>query len=126
MRTDDGYRFSLGWSGNSEERRAVGELLETLNNRKSDLVVQAVWEYIQTHPEVAQPDSKVVIKVHATPTDEQMLAKIKRMVEESMQKILDNAKFTGMQTQVSTQQEELSEADLDDMLMNLDIFNQQP
>lgn len=126
MRTDDGYRFSLGWSSNSVERHAVGELLETLNNRKSDLVVQAVWEYIQMHPEVVQPDSKVVIKVHSTPTDEQMLAKIKRMVEESMQKILDNTKITGVQTQLSMQQEELSEEDLDDMLTNLDIFNQQP
>lgn len=126
MRTDDGYRFSLGWSNSSTEKRTVGELLEALNNRKSDLVVQAVWEYIQAHPEIVQPDTKVVISVHSTPTDEQMLAKIQRMVEDSVQKKLEGIKLIGNPEQAQDLPDGPSETDLDDMLANLDIFNQQP
>ena len=126
MRTNDGYRFSLGWSSCSVEKRAVGELLEALSNRKSDLVVQAVWEYMQAHPEVTQPDAKVVIKVHSTPTDEQMLEKIKRMIEDSLQQKLGHMKVSSTPDSVPEQPEGLTEEDLDDMLTNLDIFNQQP
>ena len=46
MLKDDKYRFCLGWSRDTAEKIAVGDLLEKLKNRKSDLVVQAVWEYI--------------------------------------------------------------------------------
>lgn len=126
MRTGDGYRFSLGWSNSSIEKRAVGELLEALSNRKSDLVVQAVWEYIQAHPEIVQPDTKVVISVHSTPTVEQMLAKIQRMVEDSVQKKLEGIKLIGNPEQAQDLPDGPSETDLDDMLANLDIFNQQP
>ena len=52
MLKDDKYRFSLGWSRDTAEKIAVGDLLEKLKNHKSDLVVQAVWEYIGNHPEV--------------------------------------------------------------------------
>lgn len=125
MRTDDGYRFSLGWSNSSTEKRTVGELLEALNNRKSDLVVQAVWEYIQAHPEIVQPGTKVVINVQSTPTDEQMLAKIKRMVEDSIQKKLEGKKLVDNPEQHQDAPNGPSETDLEDMLANLDIFNQQ-
>ena len=69
MRRDDKFRFSLGWSRDTAEKIAVGDLLERLKNRKSDLVVQAVWEYIGNHPEVMTEDAKIVISVHSTPTD---------------------------------------------------------
>ena len=64
MRRDDKFRFSLGWSRDTAEKIAVGDLLERLKNRKSDLVVQAVWEYIGNHPEVMTEDAKIVISVH--------------------------------------------------------------
>lgn len=57
MRRDDKFRFSLGWSRDTAEKIAVGDLLERLKNRKSDLVVQAVWEYIGNHPEVMTEDA---------------------------------------------------------------------
>ena len=83
MRRDDKFRFSLGWSRDTAEKIAVGDLLERLKNRKSDLVVQAVWEYIGNHPEVMTEDAKIVISVHSTPTDEQTFAKIQSMIDAS-------------------------------------------
>ena len=80
MRRDDKFRFSLGWSRDTAEKIAVGDLLERLKNRKSDLVIQAVWEYIGNHPEVMAEDAKIVISVHSTPTDKQTFSKIQRLV----------------------------------------------
>ena len=87
MLKDDKYRFCLGWSRDTTEKIAVGDLLERLKNRKSDLIVQAVWEYIGNHPEVMAENTKIVIAVHSTPTDEQKLAQIQRMIDASVEKL---------------------------------------
>ena len=122
MRRDDKYRFSLGWSRDTEEKVAVGDLLERLKNRKSDLIIQAVWEYIGNHPEVMEKDAKIVISVRATPTDEQAFAKIQSMIDASLEKMK-----AALKLQLEQEQPEApggpSEKDLDDMLKNLDIFD---
>lgn len=122
MRRDDKYRFSLGWSRDTAEKVAVGDLLERLKNRKSDLVIQAVWEYIGNHPEVMAEDAKIVISVHATPTDEQTLAKIQSMIDASLEKMKATLKLQLEQGQPESHSGP-SEKDLDDMLKNLDIFD---
>ena len=52
MRTSDGYRFGLQFKDSSDLHHQVGELLERLGNSKSKLVVSAMIEYIQAHPEI--------------------------------------------------------------------------
>ena len=126
MRRDDKYRFSLSWGRDTAEKIAVGDLLEKLKNRKSDLIVQAVWEYIRNHPEVMAENAKIVITVQSTPTDEQTLAKIQQMIDASVERIKDSMKF---QIQQEKQVEQaaptvLNQQDLDDMLDNLTIFDQ--
>ena len=126
MLKDDKYRFCLGWSRDTAEKIAVGDLLEKLKNRKSDLVVQAVWEYIGNHPEVMAENAKIVITVQSTPTDEQTLAKIQQMIDASVERLKDSMKF---QIQQEKQVEQvaptvLNQKDLDDMLDNLTIFDQ--
>ena len=126
MRRDDKYRFSLSWGRDTAEKIAVGDLLEKLKNRKSDLIVQAVWEYIGNHPEVMAENAKIVITVQSTPTDEQTLAKIQQMIDASVERIKDSMKF---QIQQEKQVEQvaptvLNQKDLDDMLDNLTIFDQ--
>ena len=123
MLKDDKYRFSLGWSRDTAEKIAVGDLLEKLKNRKSDLVVQAVWEYIGNHPEVMVESTKIVIAVHSTPTDEQKLAQIQSMIDASVEKLKASLKLQMEQGQ-QKKAGGPSEQDLDDMLSNLDIFNQ--
>lgn len=126
MRRDDKYRFSLSWGRDTAEKIAVGDLLEKLKNRKSDLIVQAVWEYIGNHPEVMAENAKIVITVQSTPTDEQTLAKIQKMIDASVERLKDSMKF---QIQQEKQVEQvaptvLNQKDLDDMLDNLTIFDQ--
>ena len=126
MRRDDKYRFSLSWGRDTAEKIAVGDLLEKLKNRKSDLIVQAVWEYIGNHPEVMAENAKIVITVQSTPTDEQTLAKIQQMIDASVERLKDSRKF---QIQQEKQVEQaaptvLNQQDLDDMLDNLTIFDQ--
>lgn len=126
MRRDDKYRFSLSWGRDTAEKIAVGDLLEKLKNRKSDLIVQAVWEYIGNHPEVMAENAKIVITVQSTPTDEQTLAQIQRMIDASLERLKDSMKF---QIQQEKQVEQaaptvLNQQDLDDMLDNLTIFDQ--
>ena len=123
MRRDDKYRFSLSWGRDTAEKITVGDLLEKLKNRKSDLIVQAVWEYIGNHPEVM---AEIVITVQSTPTDEQTLAKIQQMIDASVERLKDSMKF---QIQQEKQVEQvaptvLNQKDLDDMLDNLTIFDQ--
>ena len=126
MRRDDKYRFSLSWGRDTAEKIAVGDLLEKLKNRKSDLIVQAVWEYIGNHPEVMAENAKIVMTVQSTPTDEQTLAKIQKMIDASVERLKDSMKF---QIQQEKQVEQvaptvLNQKDLDDMLDNLTIFDQ--
>ena len=126
MRRDDKYRFSLSWGRDTAEKIAVGDLLEKLKNRKSDLIVQAVWEYIGNHPEEMAENAKIVITVQSTPTDEQTLAKIQQMIDASVERLKDSMKF---QIQQEKQVEQvaptvLNQKDLDDMLDNLTIFDQ--
>ena len=126
MRRDDKYRFSLSWGRDTAEKIAVGDLLEKLKNRKSDLIVQAVWEYIGNHPEVMAENAKIVITVQSTPTDEQTLAKIQQMIDASVERLKDSMKF---QIQQEKQVEQVAPTvlnlqDLDYMLDNLTIFDQ--
>ena len=126
MRRDDKYRFSLSWGRDTAEKIAVGDLLEKLKNRKSDLIVQAVWEFIGNHPEVMAENTKIVIAVQSTQTDEQILAQIQRMIDASMERLKDSMKLQVPQEQhgVQTAPAGPNQQDLDDMLDNLTIFDQ--
>ena len=126
MRRDDKYRFSLSWGRDTAEKIAVGALLEKLKNHKSDLIVQAVWEFIGNHPEVMAENTKIVIAVQSTQTDEQILAQIQRMIDASMERLKDSMKLQVPQEQhgVQTAPAGPNQQDLDDMLDNLTIFDQ--
>ena len=122
MLKDDKYRFCLGWSRDTVEKATVGDFLDKLNNRKSELIIQAVWEYIGNHPEVMAENTKIVLAVHATPTDEQRLAQIQSMIDASVEKLRAALKLQMEQGQ-REDNDRPSTQDLDDMLSNLDIFN---
>lgn len=126
MRRDDKYRFSLGWGRDTAEKIAVGDLLEKLKNRKSDLIVQAVWEYIGNHPEVMAENARIVITVQSTPTDEQTIAMIQSMIDAAVKKLKDSMKSQIEQEKQSAQVAPMgpNQQDLDDMLDNLTIFEQ--
>ena len=123
---DDKYRFSLGWGRDTAEKIAVGDFLEKLKNRKSDFIVQAVWEYIRNHPEVMAENAKIVITIQSTPTDEQTIARIQSMIDASVERLKERIKLQIEQEQQNGQEvfDGPNEQDLDNMLDNLLIFDQ--
>ena len=126
MRRDDKYRFSLGWGRDTAEKIAVGDFLEKLKNRKSDFIVQAVWEYIRNHPEVMAENAKIVITIQSTPTDEQTIARIQSMIDASVERLKERIMLQIEQEQQNGQEvfDGTNEQDLDNMLDNLLIFDQ--
>lgn len=52
MKTADGYRFTLQFSAASDAYIRAGEMLERMKHKKSDLVVRAICEYLDRHPEI--------------------------------------------------------------------------
>ena len=63
---DNKYRYSLQWDAFSEEQIRAGQLMERLGNHKSKVVVPALIEYMERHPEVMLPDGKINIVVQQT------------------------------------------------------------
>ena len=68
MQTEKGYRFTLQFPNLTEQQITVGELLERSGSKKSRLVVEAVAEYIQRHPETMMtPEGIINIEVKSAP-----------------------------------------------------------
>ena len=80
MRKDGKYRFTLQFSANSEEQIRVGELLEKLGNRKSTIIVSALSDYINAHPELQSGYSKIEVKV-APAFDRSQMERLIRSME---------------------------------------------
>lgn len=80
MKTSDGYRFSLQFEILSDGHRQVGEFLECLGNKKSEAVVTAMIEYIQSHPEVLNKDNPVKVIAAYGYSEETLNQRIEAMV----------------------------------------------
>ena len=88
--------------------------------------VSAMYDIIGNHPEVMAENTKIVIAVQSTQTDEQTLAQIQRMIDASMERLKDSMKLQVLQEQHGGQTAPTvpNQQDLDDMLDNLTIFDQ--
>ena len=89
LRRDDRFRFSLQWRADTEEKSRVGSLLERMGNKKSDFIVMAVVDYLERHPEMEMPGSKIKITYQPLHTKEQLLAMVRDMVKTSMSEFME-------------------------------------
>ena len=117
MRKDGKYRFTLQFSADNEDQIRVGELLENLGNRKSTVIISALSDYIDTHPELQSGYSKIEVKVAPAFDRSQMERLIRSIVEEKLSEL-----HTIADTSMSGTSEALEE-DITKMLDNLDMFN---
>ena len=117
MRKDGKYRFTLQFSADSEDQIRVGELLENLGNRKSMIIVSALSDYINAHPELQSGYSRIEVKVAPAFDRNQMERLIRSIVEEKLSEL-----HTIADTSMSGTSEALEE-DITQMLDNLNIFN---
>ena len=119
MRTRDKYRFTLQWGAGTEEKIRAGDFLESLGNRKSELVVLAVAEYLSAHPEAAIAGQKPKIIVKPSYTREQVEALVRSVIEERMAGYHNIERESGNMDTNSG----MIEPDVDEMLKNLELFS---
>lgn len=121
---NDKFRFSLQWGRDTEERLHVGNLLERLGNKKSDLVVLAVSEYLRKHPEIEAPDTKIKITYQPLQTKEQMLDMVKSMTKSAIEELLAERKLVPATEDLAADAvPSPSEQDLDAMVAGLKLFD---
>ena len=122
MFKDGKYRYSLGFGGNTENERRVGELLERLGNRKSSLIVDVLSEYIDKHPELENTHGKIEIKITASPSAHSK-EKIEQMVRELVAETIANMQITdNTQTAANSIDADSLDKNIAIMLYNLDQF----
>ena len=80
MRIPNGYRFGLQFRSSSDVHRQVGECLESLGNKKSEVIVAAMAEYIKAHPEILNPDNPVKVIVAHGYSEKDLEAKVAAIV----------------------------------------------
>ena len=113
MKKDGKYRYSLQFSNEPERNYQVGEFLEQLGNRKSAVIVTAVYEYMQTHP-IQAKSSKIKVQID-TPIHKE---KLEKMIREIVEEVISQKKEIHPTDELS-----VTESDIDQMLGNLDLFS---
>ena len=116
MKRDGVYRFNLQFPADTQEHIRVGEVLERLGKRKSSLVVAALGEYLDRHPQWETPEVRIKIEQQSALTREKLEELVRRLVEEKLASL-----------QVSSQEadpavEEEPDSDISQMLENLELF----
>lgn len=114
MRKNGKYRFSLQFPAETEEQIQAGELLERLGNRKSAVVVAALWEYLLAHPALLSPECKVEIR------SEQRLSP--DLIKEMVQKMLDERLMSNKKSDSYKSDTIKFNGSVTEMLDNLDAF----
>ena len=95
MKRDGKYRFSLQFSDDTAEGRKAGELLESYGNRKSMIIVAALNEYIDAHPELKQKNCSIRVSVTSLASLDELEQMVRRVVEE---------RINGLQPQSGSEQ----------------------
>ena len=83
MKRDGVYRFNLQFPADTQEHIRVGEVLERLGKRKSSLVVAALGEYLDRHPQWETPEVRIKIEQQSALTREKLEELVRRLVEET-------------------------------------------
>ena len=124
MKKDGVYRYSLQWAENTEEGIRAGELLEQLGNRKSAVVIAALNDYMDAHPEICNGTGKIRVKISGYD---------RKQLEEIIRSML-KAQEVGIETQEMNthntidpsygKNDSVSDDDITMMLENLQLFNE--
>ena len=118
MKKDDLYRYCIQFPGKSEAEKRAGDFLEMLGRRKSTVIIAALNEYLDHHPEIgaANVDHRVSI---STVSMGQVEAKIRELIEEKLAGL--QVVGTSDSVPVSNHIDEVSQ-DIIDMIGDLELF----
>ena len=116
MKRDGVYRFNLQFPADTQEHIRVGEVLERLGKRKSSLVVAALGEYLDRHPQWETPEVRIKIEQQSALTREKLEELVRELVEEKL------ASLPVSSQEVDPAVEEELDSDISQMLENLELF----
>ena len=133
MKKDGLYRYSLQFPDDSEKRIRAGELLEKLGNKKSAVIVAALNEYLDNHPEFETQGLRIRIEQENGISRDKLERLIRTLIQEQLQHttepplnvqtVEESSLIPSLEGERS--KEEMPEAlkeDIAQMLANLDVF----
>lgn len=125
MFADNKFRFSLQWGNDTAEKLQAGELLERMGNKKSEFVVMAVTEYLRSHPDLTCSSGKIHIEVHSSQTPAQLRAMVEELAKSALESLIAGKQLIPADTlEPEKGPTGPTQAELADMLANLDAFFQ--
>ena len=117
MKQDGMYRYCIQFRAHTESEIRVGELLEKLGRKKSAVIIAALLEYMDNHPELSDSDHSHVtvntISLGALETH------ISRLIEEKLRGI----ELPSHSESIPKKQADEVSQDIMDMLDDLNLFN---
>lgn len=119
MNKDGKYRYTLQFGADTPENIRVGEFLERLGNRKSHIIVDALTEYLSSHPSLEAEKPKIEVKVSAALDRAAVEELIRTILSENPELALRNNLGSPMSSE--TLPAEIAQ-DVTQMLENLDAF----
>lgn len=123
MFADNKFRFSLQWGNDTAEKVQAGKLLERMGNKKSELVVLAVTEYLRNHPDLASSSGKISIEVRSSQTPAQLRVMVEELARSALESLIAEKQLVPAESQEPTEGPAgPTQAELADMLDNLDAF----
>lgn len=133
MKKDGLYRYSLQFPDDSEKRIRAGELLEKLGNKKSAVIVAALNEYLDNHPEFETQGLRIRIEQENGISRDKMERLIRTLIQEQLQHTTEPplnvqaVEKSGLipSSEGERSNEEMPESlkeDIAQMLANLDMF----
>ena len=124
MKKDKCFRYSLQFPGDTPEQLRVGELLERLGSKKSRFIVRVLSEYMESHPELLEPDVRIQIQSGRSGgySRTELRSILKELLEEQGYILKADSVDAPVIAAGNIVVFESGNADVDDMLDNLSVF----
>ena len=119
MKDGSSYRYNIQFPGRTDLEIRAGEFLETLGRKKSAVIISALNEYLDHHPELSD-GSHPIVNVSSLSLSELEL-KIHSMIEERLAGI-DVPAVAATSAPATSSAEEVSK-DIMEMINDLDLFS---
>lgn len=118
MIKDGKYRYTIQFGMKTEEEQRAGELLENMGNKKSPVIVAALNEYLDRHPELLTGKTVIQYRLNTLPP-EQLKETIRQLIEE---RLGSGTVIPAASTDAPEPVQQVS-SDIIDMLSDLDCFS---
>ena len=118
MKQENVYRFSLQFGMDTTDKIRAGEFLEKLGNKKSAVVVAALNEYLEQHPEAKSETLRIQVEKSGDLRKEKLEQLIRSLIQEQIEK----ANIAVDRQSSEPKEKQQLEDDIARMLENLDLF----